>query len=83
METGCEAVNMNDYLGNIYIYNAGWSKNVHDYTVIFNYNDRTSETSTAVASFDLNRMQVVFTNPKPICMTRLELITFNVIPDST
>jgi len=70
------AVNMNDYLGDIYIYYAGWYKNVFTFNVEFHYIDSSTVISSAQAIYDPKTDRLVFKNPSPVCMTLLKAIMF-------
>lgn len=67
MEPGCYAVNSNDYMNKVYIYNAGF-KLSDKYTVVGTKTDQTTqEVGSAVYNKDTNRIE--FTPSKPLCMS--------------
>jgi len=72
---GCSAVNMNDFLGTIYIYYVAEQTFDFTYTVTVNYNNGNKAT-TGTATFDALSDRLIFTPSAPICMTNIANIVY-------
>jgi hypothetical protein len=68
MQTNCSAVNSNDFLGDIYIYNAGNFGAMNKFTVVLIYNSGETDV-VGEADYDSNTDRLVFKNSAQICLT--------------
>lgn len=75
METGCYAVNKNDYLNKVYIYNAGAFKQSDSYTVTGTKTDATTE-EVGTAAYDSKTDRIVFTPTKDLCISMYSQLAF-------
>ncbi len=76
MQTNCSAVNSNDFLGNVYIYNAKNFKAMSKFTVVVVY----TSGETAVmgeATYDSVTDRLVFKNTAQLCLSTIKTILLN------
>ena len=75
METGCYAVNRNDYVQNIYIYNANAYGNGKDYAATGVMIGGTDPVDLGTAKYNAETDRVELSLAGAICMSKLQSIT--------
>jgi len=75
-EKGCYAVNQNDYLKKIFIYNAQEFKNDMDYTVTATQYGTTDTIDLGSAKYNKDTDRVEITLETAVCMTKVATINF-------